>query len=73
MNQYQLVVKAQDRLGVLERIFRVIRHRGARIDSMSMNVSDQILCLTMTLVTNKSIDALDSQLTKLVDVISIEH
>ncbi len=31
VNQYQLDIKAHNQLGALERILRVIRHRGGRI------------------------------------------
>ena len=35
MENYQLIIKAYDRSGALERILRVIRHRGGYIQSMN--------------------------------------
>lgn len=69
----QLCIKAYDNLGALERILRVIRHRGAHIENLTMQIEDQhIFALVLTCTTERSVAALCNQINKLVDVISVE-
>ncbi|OCG28632.1 hypothetical protein A9G11_10425 [Gilliamella sp. wkB108] len=71
--KHKLTMKAYDKLGTLERILRVIRHRGGHIESLQMQLdAEQILTLTLELTTDRSISALQNQLLKLVDIISVE-
>lgn len=71
--KYQLSIKAYDRLAIIERILRVIRHRGGHIENMQMQIMEnQVLALSIVLTTERSISALQNQLTKLFDVISVE-
>lgn len=71
--QHQFTITAYDKLGTLERILRVIRHRGGHIKQMQMQTKDdQILSLSLALTTKGPISALLNQIDKLVDVISIE-
>lgn len=71
VNQYQLDIKAHNQLGTLERILRVIRHRGGRIESMDMQTDHaNMMELSIKLTTEKSIEMLQSQVAKLVDVIA---
>ncbi|NUE96979.1 acetolactate synthase 2 small subunit [Gilliamella sp. ESL0232] len=71
--QYQLVIKAYDKLGALERILRVIRHRGGYIKSMQMQtVENNILIMTLILTTERAFSTLQNQVAKLEDVIVIE-
>lgn len=72
-DQHQFTITAYDKLGTLERILRVIRHRGGHIKQMQMQIKeDQILSLSLALTTKRPISALLNQIDKLVDVISIE-
>lgn len=72
-DQHQFTITAYDKLGTLERILRVIRHRGGHIKQMQMHAKDdQILSLSLALTTKRPISALLNQIDKLVDVISIE-
>lgn len=72
-DQHQFTITAYDKLGTLERILRVIRHRGGHIKQMQMQTKDdQILSLSLALTTKRPISALLNQINKLVDVISIE-
>ncbi|OCG00624.1 acetolactate synthase 2 small subunit [Gilliamella sp. wkB308] len=72
-DQHQFTITAYDKLGTLERILRVIRHRGGHIKQMQMQTKDdQILSLSLALTTKRPISALLNQIDKLVDVISIE-
>lgn len=69
----QICIKAYDNLGALERILRVIRHRGAHIENLTMQIEDQnIFTLVLALSTERSVSALCNQINKLVDVISVE-
>ena len=71
--QYQLVIKAYDNLGALERILRIIRHRGGHIKSMQMQtIENNILIMTLILTTERSFSTLQNQVAKLEDVIVIE-
>lgn len=84
METYQLLIKANYRLGVLERILRVVRHRGGYITAMTMSeVDDKMMKLTLDLSsinTSSSTHTLSntntkrtvvSQLSKLADIISV--
>lgn len=72
-DQHQFTIIAYDKLGTLERILRVIRHRGGHIKQIQMQTKDdQILSLSLALTTKRPISALLNQIDKLVDVISIE-
>lgn len=72
-DQHQFTITAYDKLGTLERILRVIRHRGGHIKQMQMQTKDdQILSLSLALTTKRPISALLNQIDKLVDVIWIE-
>lgn len=73
ITKHLFTIKVHDKLGVLERILRVIRHRGGYIHKMEMQTaSNQTLNLTVELTTERSIVALQNQIEKLIDVISIE-
>ncbi|NUF26630.1 acetolactate synthase, small subunit [Gilliamella bombicola] len=71
--QYQLTIKAHDNLGTLERILRVIRHRGGNIKSMQMQtIENNTLIMTLKLTTERTLSTLQNQVAKLEDVIAIE-
>ncbi|MWN05602.1 acetolactate synthase 2 small subunit [Gilliamella sp. Pas-s95] len=71
--QYQLTIKAHDNLGTLERILRVIRHRGGNIKSMQMQtIENNTLIMTLKLTTERTLSTLQNQVAKLEDVIVIE-
>ena len=59
MMQHQVAVQARFNPETLERVLRVVRHRGFQICSMNME---------LTVASPRSVDLLFSQLTKLVDV-----
>lgn len=71
MENYQLVIKAYDRPGTIERILRVIRHRGGYIKSLNMSVESNYCVLTCELVRSKTKALILNQLIKLADVISV--
>lgn len=71
--QYQVTIKAYDKLGSLERILRVVRHRGGHIDKMQMQtVENEQLILSLLLTTERSLSTLQNQVAKLADVIAVE-
>lgn len=71
--QHQLTIKAYDTLGTLERILRVVRHRGGHIESMQMQtIENNLLILILKLTIKRDLSMLQNQVAKLEDVISIE-
>mgnify|MGYP001562375288 FL=1 len=73
MNQHQLSIEAQSRPEILERILRVVRHRGFRICAMNMSQAHDGLqvSIAMTVTSLRPVDLLTTQLTKLMDVTSV--
>lgn len=74
MSQYQLQVTAQFRPELMERVLRMIRHRGFRVDEMQMSTSTdgQQLVMDMTVSSIRPITQLSRQLDKLLDVQQVE-
>ncbi|MCX8638892.1 acetolactate synthase 2 small subunit [Gilliamella sp. B3172] len=71
--QYQVTIKAYDKLGSLERILRVVRHRGGHIEKMQMQtVENEQLILSLLLTTERSLSTLQNQVAKLADVIAVK-
>lgn len=72
MNQYTFDLIAQHRPEVLERILRVIRHRGFTVTKMEMALIDDKVRLKFTVKSDRTFDLLVNQLVKLPDVIEIK-
>ncbi len=74
MNQHQLSILAHARPETMERILRVVRHRGYRLCTLHMAtpVDCQDLHITVTVESERPIRLLHSQLDKLIDVIQVE-
>ncbi|MGL4754459.1 MAG: acetolactate synthase 2 small subunit [Aeromonadaceae bacterium] len=74
MTQHQLSIRAQFRPEVLERVLRVVRHRGFRLCALNMapQLDCQDLQITVTVESERPIQLLHSQLAKLIDVIQVE-
>ncbi|OCG09067.1 hypothetical protein A9G13_03150 [Gilliamella sp. wkB178] len=73
LTNYQFTIKAYDQLGSLERILRVIRHRGGHLEKLQMQTAEHnTFVLNLVVTTKRSITSLQNQLAKLVDVITIE-
>ena len=70
MKQHQLTIHAQFRPELLERVLRVVRHRGFQLCSINMEsqVDCQDLCITVTVASERPIQLLHTQLAKLSDV-----
>ncbi|OON38016.1 acetolactate synthase 2 small subunit [Izhakiella australiensis] len=74
MMQHQLSIEARFRPEILERILRVVRHRGFQVCTMNMaaaNNADNIN-IEMTIASQRSVDLLSTQLRKLLDVACVE-
>lgn len=71
MQEYQLTLKANKRPETLERILRVIRHRGFEVKSLKVEANNATFELELTLVSQRQISLLAHQLEKLFDVIEI--
>ena len=73
MKQHQLSIQARFRPEMLERVLRVVRHRGFQVCAMNMATMnrDQIN-IELTVASQRSVDLLSSQLSKLMDVSCVE-
>lgn len=74
MNQHQLSIEARFRPEILERILRVVRHRGFQVCSMNMAAvaNTENINIEMTVASQRSVDLLSSQLRKLMDVACVQ-
>lgn len=71
---YQLHIQAYDRLGELERILRVIRHRGGHINTLTMQTKENgCFSLTVALTSKKAIKILENQIAKLANVLEVSE
>ncbi|MBV7388113.1 acetolactate synthase 2 small subunit [Pasteurellaceae bacterium TAE3-ERU1] len=65
MKTYQLSLSAQWRPETLERILRVVRHRGFCVVAMQMQRTDERVELDLTLISERELSLLTNQLVKL--------
>ncbi|MCT4700426.1 MULTISPECIES: acetolactate synthase 2 small subunit [Enterobacteriaceae] len=74
MMQHQLAVQARFRPETLERVLRVVRHRGFQICSMNMVAvgNTDNINIELTVASLRPVELLFSQLSKLVDVGRVE-
>lgn len=70
--EHQIDLTAQHRPEVLERILRVVRHRGFTVTQMEMQLIDDKVRLKFTVKSDRTLDLLVSQLEKLPDVIEMK-
>ena len=70
--EHQIELTAQHRPEVLERILRVIRHRGFTVTQMDMQLIDDKVRLKFTVKSDRTLDLLVSQLEKLPDMIEMK-
>jgi acetolactate synthase 2 regulatory subunit len=71
MQQYNLTIEANARPETLERLLRVVRHRGFEVLDLNAQKSEQILTLNLKLQSTRAISLLTTQLEKLFDVTKI--
>ncbi|EGT5763419.1 acetolactate synthase 2 small subunit [Cronobacter sakazakii] len=74
MMQHQLAVQARFRPETLERVLRVVRHRGFQICAMNMETgaNAENINIELTVASPRPVELLFSQLSKLVDVACVE-
>lgn len=70
--EHQIDLTAQHRPEVLERILRVVRHRGFTVTKMDMQLIDDKVQLKFTVKSDRTLDLLVSQLEKIYDVVEIK-
>lgn len=70
--EHQIELTAQHRPEVLERILRIIRHRGFTVTQMDMQLIDDKVRLKFTVKSDRTLDLLVSQLEKIYDVVEIK-
>jgi acetolactate synthase II small subunit len=74
MMQHQVSIQARFRPEMLERVLRVVRHRGFQVCAMNMDQdgnSDNVN-IELTVASQRPVDLLSSQLSKLMDVACVE-
>ena len=77
MNNYQLMIKADDKQVVLERILQVARYRGFLIAGINaqVNTGTSIGTIELLVRSERSIELLVDQINKLIDIkeVKIDH
>lgn len=73
MKYYQIQIEAKYRPEVIERILRVVRHRGFRICKMQMDTGpcQKLVYLNLNLCSVRAIELLTQQLDKIFEVTTI--
>ena len=71
--EHQIELTAQHRPEVLERILRVVRHRGFTVTQMDMQLIDDKVRLKFTVKSDRTLDLLVSQLEKIYDVVEMKE
>ncbi|EXU74678.1 MULTISPECIES: acetolactate synthase 2 small subunit [Erwinia] len=74
MMQHHLSIEARFRPEILERILRVVRHRGFRVCTMNLASAGNTdnVNIEMTVASQRSVDLLSTQLNKLMDVANVQ-
>ena len=70
--EQQIDLTAQHRPEVLERILRVVRHRGFTVTQMDMQLIEGKVRLKFTVKSDRTLELLVNQLEKLPDVIEMK-
>lgn len=72
MQRYQFVIKANKRPEVLERLLRVMRHRGFEVCRFNADVAGSEVLIQVTVQSERDKALLVNQLIKLPDVLDIQ-
>ncbi|MEW6983846.1 acetolactate synthase 2 small subunit [Colwelliaceae bacterium 6471] len=74
MNHYELLIVADDKQVVLERILQVARYRGFLISGINaqVNTGNNIGTIKLSVRSDRSIDLLVDQINKLIDIKSVK-
>ena len=70
---YAIRIECHKQPEVMERILRVVRHRGFELQAINMSRSDcgEKVCAAMTVSGSRPLNFLTSQIEKLYDVLSV--
>ncbi len=73
MTSYQLIITADDKQVVLERILQVTRYRGFLIDGMEakVNTGNNVATIILAVSSDRPIGLLLDQINKLIDIKSV--
>ena len=71
MQQYHLTIEANARPETLERLLRVVRHRGFEVLELHAQKSEKTLTLSIKVQSIRPLSLLTTQLEKLFDVIKV--
>lgn len=71
MNYTEFTVVANHRPEVLERILRVVRHRGYTVTEMKMTLENDKVWIDFTVASARDVCLLVNQLKKLYDVVDV--
>lgn len=72
MKTYHLTIQANQRPETLERLLRVIRHRGFTVVKLSSETKEGVISLSTTVQSERELPLLVHQLVKLPDVINCQ-
>lgn len=74
MMQYSLSIQARFRPEVVERLLRVVRHRGFELCALNMTPRTEAegINIYLTVASKQSVDLLSAQLSKLMGVACVE-
>lgn len=73
MSNYAIAINVQQRPEVLERVLRVVRHRGFNITNLAMQLNDNnTSSINMSLQSDRAIELLTNQINKLIDVLDCQ-
>ncbi|HDR1105225.1 acetolactate synthase 2 small subunit [Pasteurella multocida] len=73
MQTYQFTLDVNQRPETLERILRVIRHRGFYVVAMNMTVQGEQANIDFTVKSDRAFALLTNQLSKVYDVLAIHQ
>ena len=74
LNKYQLIIMADNKQVVLERILQVTRYRGFLINGMhaEVNTGNNVGTITLEVSSERPISLLIDQINKLIDIKSVK-
>ncbi|QGM81198.1 acetolactate synthase 2 small subunit [Otariodibacter oris] len=73
MKTYQLAIQANKRPETLERLLRVMRHRGFEISELQSKTTENVIALDVKVKSQRDIALLTHQLVKLPDVMEVRE
>ncbi|MBR0574370.1 acetolactate synthase 2 small subunit [Pasteurella atlantica] len=71
MQHYPLTIQVNKRPESLERLLRVIRHRGFEVVTLNVENTSEVINFDVTVQSERAIDLLKNQLIKLPDVLKL--